>query len=209
MWLLLFFAAFLAVPEAAQAQVKPRVVQLTGLVTAGDSLYGVIGASVYVPKTGRGTTTNRYGYFSMPVLTGDSVVFRALGYQPQHVVIPPAYTGQSWSVIIELSEDVSVLPEVRVFPYPTEQLFKEAFLALKLETDEESNAKKNLHEKVLRQMLSETGMDASTNHSNYMNVYLQDMQRKQGGLVVNPLMNPFAWLQVIESIKRGDFKRKE
>ncbi|CAA9281260.1 MAG: hypothetical protein AVDCRST_MAG95-3325, partial [uncultured Adhaeribacter sp.] len=66
-------------PDEAAAQGRAAVVQFSGIVASGDSLYGVPGVTVYVPKAGRGTATNEYGYFSMPVLAGDSVVVRALG----------------------------------------------------------------------------------------------------------------------------------
>ncbi|MGV3641192.1 MAG: carboxypeptidase-like regulatory domain-containing protein, partial [Adhaeribacter sp.] len=85
--LLFGISSWLGAPRAV-AQGKPQVIQLSGLVTSGDSLYGVPGVTVYVPKAGRGTITNDYGYFSLPVLAGDSVVIRALGYQHLTVKIP-------------------------------------------------------------------------------------------------------------------------
>src|SRR5215218_9108602 len=98
------FSFLLTLPEA-RAQGKPQVIQFSGLVTSGDSLYGVPGVTVYVPKAGRGTVTNDYGYFSMAVLAGDSVVIRAVGYQHLTVKIPKNYNKQSYSVILELKED--------------------------------------------------------------------------------------------------------
>ena len=52
------------------------MVQLSGLVLGEDSTSALPGVNVYVPTIGRGTVTNQYGYFSMPVLPGDSVLFR-------------------------------------------------------------------------------------------------------------------------------------
>ena len=69
------FLLVLAVP-GAQAQGKRKIIQFTGIVASGDSLLGVPGATVYVPRAGRGTATNIYGYFSMAVLAGDSIVIR-------------------------------------------------------------------------------------------------------------------------------------
>ena len=89
----LFFAVamlgglLLAAP-AAHAQGKRKVIQFTGIVATGDSLLGVPGATIYVPRAGRGTASNAYGYFSMAVLAGDSIVIRSLGYANQTVLIP-------------------------------------------------------------------------------------------------------------------------
>ena len=54
--------AFLLVFKDASAQSSDRVVQLSGIVVGGDSLYGVPYVSVYVPKAGRGTMTNTVGF---------------------------------------------------------------------------------------------------------------------------------------------------
>jgi len=62
-------------------------------------------------------------------------LIRSLGYANQTIVIPAAYQRLSYSVIVQLKEDATVLPEVRVFPYTTERDFKKAFLALRLPTE--------------------------------------------------------------------------
>ena len=54
---LVLLTGWLAAPRA-WAQGKRRVVQFTGIVASGDSLLGVPGASIYVPKAGRGTSSN-------------------------------------------------------------------------------------------------------------------------------------------------------
>src|SRR5690606_13048432 len=140
-------------PQQAQAQGAAKVVQLTGIVTAGDSLYGLVGASVYVPKAGRGTTTNQYGYFSLAVLAGDSVVFSSVGFKQQYIMIPKNFRGDSYSVIIEMKEDMVALPEVSIFPYSTEELFKRAFLSLKLPDENQKAVAKNLNEAIIERMM--------------------------------------------------------
>jgi hypothetical protein len=130
------------------------VVQFTGIVASGDSLLGVPGATMYVPMAGRGTSSNAYGYFSLAVLAGDSIVIRSLGYANQTIIIPADYQRQSYSVIVQLREDATVLPEVRVFPYSTERDFKKAFLALRLPTERGSRAAENLNEQLMRRIFN-------------------------------------------------------
>lgn len=202
---LVFFA-----PQKGRAQGKAAVVQLSGIVASGDSLFGVPGVTVYVPKAGRGTVTNEYGYFSMPVLAGDSVVVRALGYKHLTVLIPRNYNKQSYSVVLELKEDATLLPEVRVFPYPTEELFKKAFLALRVPDEQKSAAEKNLNEQLMARIFSDTPVGPSANFRQTMDMqqmYLnkQSMPNQYNN---NPLLNPFAWGQLINQIKNGDLKRK-
>lgn len=197
----------------AQAQGKRRVVQFTGIVASGDSLLGVPGATVYVPKAGRGTSTNMYGYFSLPVLAGDSVVIRSLGYRNQTVIIPPDYQRQSYSVIVQLKEDATVLPEVRVFPYTTERDFKRAFLALKLPTERGSAAADNLNEQLMRRIFNSQPVGAVANYRQTMSQQQYDYDRRMGVAPNpqsnNPLLNPFSWLQLIKQVKNGDLKKKE
>ncbi|MBW3545794.1 MAG: carboxypeptidase-like regulatory domain-containing protein, partial [Bacteroidetes bacterium] len=103
------------------AQRKAPVVQFSGIVLDSEDSSAVLpGVHVYVPKAGRGTVSNMLGYFSMPVLVGDSVVISYLGYQKQKFRIPNN-AGDAITVIVELSPDTTYLPEITIFPYPTEQ----------------------------------------------------------------------------------------
>ncbi len=209
--LLVGLGLLLAAP--AQAQGRRKVVQFTGIVASGDSLLGVPGATVFVPKAGRGTATNEYGYFSLAVLAGDSIVIRSLGYRNQTITVPADYQRQSYSVIVTLQEDVTVLPEVRVFPYGTEREFKRAFLALKLPTERGTAAADNLNEQLMRRIFNTQPMGAVANYRQTMQQQGYNYDRRMGTApspqANNPLLNPFSWLQLIKQVKSGEFKKKE
>ena len=209
---LVVLTGLLAAPRA-WAQGKRRVVQFTGIVASGDSLLGVPGASVYVPKAGRGTTSNAYGYFSMAVLAGDSIVFRSLGYSNQTIIIPADYQRQSFSIIVSLKEDATVLPEVRIFPYTTEQAFKKAFLALRLPDEKGTSAADNLNEELMRKIFNSQPMGPTANFRQTMSQQQYNLDRRMGTAPNpqsnNPLLNPFSWLQLVKQIKDGEFKKKE
>ena len=203
-------ALLLAAP--AHAQGKRRVIQFTGIVASGDSLLGVPGATVYVPKAGRGTASNAYGYFSLAVLAGDSIIIRSLGYANQVIIIPADYQRQSYSVIVRLQEDATVLPEVRVFPYTTERDFKKAFLALHLPTERGTRTAENLNEQLMRRIFNAQPMSATAAFRQTMQTQQLDMDRRNGiapnQYTSNPLLNPFSWLQLIQQVKKGEFKKK-
>ena len=210
--ILLFCSCYLFTSQV-KAQGKAQVVQLSGIVASGDSLYGVPGVTVYVPKAGRGTITNDYGYFSMPVLAGDSVVIRAVGYKNLTVKIPGNYTKDSYSVILELKEDATVLPEVRIWPYPTEKDFKQAFLNLRLPTKDITGPERSLSEKVLALMFANTPMSPASGFKQTLDMQQLDRDRRAGfgpnPYTNNPLLNPFAWMKFIQAVKNGDLKKKE
>lgn len=209
---LVLLTGWLAAPRT-WAQGSRRVVQFTGIVASGDSLLGVPGASIYVPKAGRGTTSNVYGYFSMPVLAGDSIVFRSLGYRNQTIVIPADYQRQSFSVIISLKEDATVLPEVRVFPYATEKDFKRAFLALRLPDERGTATADNLNEQVMRRIFNTMPVGPMANYRQTMAQQQYDYDRRMGvapnPYSNNPLLNPFSWLQLVKQVKNGEFKKRD
>lgn len=189
------------------AQSKAPVVQFSGIVLSADDSSQVIpGVHIYVPKAGRGTTTNYLGYFSMPVLVGDSIVVSAVGFEKQHYIVPKN-KGDQLTVIIEMSQDTSYLPEIAVFPYPTEEMFKEAILALELPNQEDVDyMKKNLSPDILAYMMQNTPMDGSENYKFYMNQQLMQ-EHYNNSVRTNPFFNPLNWAQFIRSIKRGDFKQ--
>ena len=197
---------------AAHAQGKRKVIQFTGIVASGDSLLGVPGATIYVPKAGRGTASNAYGYFSMAVLAGDSVVIRSLGYANETIIIPADFQRQSYSVIISLREDATMLGEVRVFPYTTERDFKKAFLALRLPTERGNAAAANLNEELMNRIFRTQPMGAVANFRQTMQQQQYNYDARQGmapnQYSNNPLLNPFSWLQLIQQVKKGEFKKK-
>jgi hypothetical protein len=210
---LLMLGAGLLLAPSAQAQGRRQVVQFTGIVASGDSLLGVPGATVFVPKAGRGTASNEYGYFSLAVLAGDSIVIRSLGYANETIVIPADYQRQSYSVVVTLREDVTVLPEVRVFPYSTERDFKRAFLALNLPKERGSAAADNLNAQLMQRIFNTLPMSAVGNYRQTMQQQGYNYDRRMGTApspqANNPLLNPFSWLQLIKQVKNGEFKKKE
>ncbi len=198
--LLILFAGFGS--EVVYAQESDHdVIQFSGVVTTTDTTAGILGAHIYVPKEGRGTTTNYYGYFNFAVLEGDSVVISSVGFEKVHLIIPKM-EGDSYSVVVTLREDTTYLPELEVMPFPTEEIFKEAVLAYRLPNQGDiNNMNSNLDPAILSEMYRNMGMDGSMNHRYFTQqqaVYLHDAY----GPRYNPLLNPFAWAEFFKSLKK-------
>jgi len=186
---------------SAEAQTTKRVIQLSGVVISSDSSSGPVpGVHIYVPKAGRGTTSNRTGFFSMPVLVGDSVVISAVGFVRQSTIVPD-YRSDFMTIVVEMVEDVTYLKEVTIMPFPTEEVFKQAVLALNVPFDNGIDPRQ-LNSELMALMLQTTPMDGAQNYKYYMNQYASSITERFQPRV-NPLLNPFNWARFFRDLKQN------
>ena len=195
--------------KSAHAQDVPerKIVQLSGIILNADSTVAIPGVNIYVPKKGRGTSSNRFGYFSMPVIAGDSVVFSFIGLKRQAIKVPENIEEDKLSYILTMVEDEFALAEVQVMPYPTEEEFKNAILALNIEEEMPLN-RGNLSPQLLLRWAEEMPASGNENFRQFTNMQMMQGMDRYGPRPL-PLLNPFAWAQFIQSIKRGDLKNKD
>jgi hypothetical protein len=196
-FVLCVFVAFLGSVSMSQAQSKRRIIQLSGFVS--DSVNVLPGVHVYVPKAGRGTSTSPAGFFSMPVLEGDSIVISSIGYNRQHYIVPQG-ANDNLTIIVEMVSDVTYLREVQIMPFPTEEVFKEAVLALNIPFDNGID-QKNLNAELMALMLKTTPMDGAANYRYYMDQWSTSAADKFQPRT-NPFLNPFNWAKFIRDIKQ-------
>lgn len=185
----------------ANAQEEKQVIQLSGIVLGDGTESGLPGVHIFEPNAGRGTTSNYYGYFSMPVLTGDSLLFSSVGYERKFFVVPDT-TAEKLTIVVELATDTTYLDPVNIFPFPTEEDLKEAVLAMDVPIDNYSEDER-LGRKILAQMSRELPMDAGMNYRYYQNQQFNQVHTQNS--FVDPrqaLLNPFAWAQFIKSLKK-------
>ncbi len=188
-------------------QTDQKIIQFSGIVVGEDSTSGVPGVHIFVPKGGRGTTSNPYGYFSMPVLENDSLIISAVGYEKMHLLIPEG-GSDNYTVIIELLPDTTYLPEVEIYPYPTEELLKEAILAMQVPYQYQyKNMQQSLDQAMLNKMYRNLPMNAGNNYNYYVNQQMLTYNSRFQTTSV-PLLNPFAWGEFIKSLKRNKNKKK-
>ena len=196
----------------AFAQGQDRQVTFTGFLTSGKTSEPLPGAYIYIPKAGRGVLAAPNGYFALPVFPGDSIIFSYVGFKTQYHIIPSRLTDLTYSAVVALQEDVKTLAEVKVYPYATEELFKEAFVNLKLpdEKERENLARNTSPEAIMRQAAT-MPMGALANHQNFVNQQFFGRESIIGRSQTPTFAftNPFAWANFIRSVKRGDFKNQE
>lgn len=190
---------FLLVSGQSLLAQEKKVIQFTGIVVSSDGVQEVPGVHIYIPKSGRGTTTNVYGYFSMAALVGDEVMISAIGFVKQKFIIPEGKNDRV-NVLFKLEEDTLYLQNVDISPFVSEREFKEAILALKM-PDEQQMIENRLDGASLMLLLESTPYDASLNARYYFDQQFYYMQDSYGPRT-NPFLNPFNWSRFIQSLKK-------
>ncbi len=198
----LLFFSFLA---QAQDSTK-HVIQFSGIVAQGDSLYGVPGAFVFVPNTSRGANTSLIGYFSLPVLPGDSLVIAAIGFKKQHFIIP-SIDSASYQVVIRLVKDTITLPLVELHAFPSEEVFKKVFLAMNISNQDLDNARDNLNSQILERLMVHSDISETETFKYYLNEQAHAIESRY--MVNNiSLLDPFAWSRFFKDLKEYRKKKK-
>ncbi len=180
------------------SQSQRRVVQLSGFVT--DTATNVLpGVHIYVPKAGRGTPSSSSGFFTLPVLVGDSVVFSSVGYKRASYIVPDL-PKDSWTIFVELAPDLTILDAAVVYGIPTEELFKEAVLAMNIPLDNGMD-QKALNSEMLALMARTTPLDGLGNYRYYIDQWSNSAGDKFRP-IYNPFLNPLNWARFIRDLKK-------
>ncbi len=200
--------------SAASAQRRDDdLVQFSGVVVTADSLRPVPYTSISILKSNRGATTDYWGYFSIVVRKKDVITFSAVGFKPVHFRIPDTLAENRYSLIQVMSSDTIMLSETVIYPWPTKEQFKQAFIKLNIPDDDIEIAKRNMEIAEMRMLDPKNydpekfGMNGPMNYMNYVNKSV-DRMYYAGQTMPNNLLNPIAWAKFIKAWKRGDFKKK-
>ena len=193
---------------AWQEKAKHDLVQFSGIVVEGDSLRPIPYTSIMIKNSNRGTVSDYFGYFSFVVQEGDTLEFTGIGYQDAAFIIPDTLTTNKYSLIQVLSVDSIRLKEVVVYPWPSKEQFKQAFLKLDVPDDDLARAEKNMVRADMKERMTGMAMDASLNYKYSMQQY-QSKLYYAGQLPPNNLLNPIAWSKFIKAWKNGEFSNKK
>jgi hypothetical protein len=210
---LLFLLLIIIWPLTASAQEETtadenkNLVQFSGIIITADSLNPVPFTKIYDVTSHRGTSSDVMGYFSFVANKKDTVLFTALGYKPVYFFIPDTITKNRYSLIQLMSSDTLTLAEAIIFPWPTYEDFKRAFLETKIPDDDLEIARKNLQAADIRMRAEDYPMDASMNYRNYIDGQTSKLYYFGQQQPFN-FLNPFAWSQFIKAWKDGKFKQK-
>jgi hypothetical protein len=208
-FLLLFTCALTSTTMQAQVvEDEYDLVQFSGITITADSLNPVPYTKILDVASHRGTTSDVNGYFSFVAHKTDTVVFTALGFKPASFIIPDTITKQRYSLIQLMTADTLTLAAAIIFPWPTLEEFKRAFVEIKIPDDDLEIARKNLMAADIRMMAENYPMDASMNYRNYIDNQTSKLYYYGQQQPFN-IFNPFAWGQFIKAWKDGKFKSQK
>jgi len=186
---------------------QDELIQFSGVILTTDSLQAIPLAHIIVLNSMRGTVSDFNGYFSFVAKKRDTVEFSAVGFKKGIYIIPDTISNNRYSLIQVMSTDTIYLTETVIYPWPTKEQFKEAFLTLEIPDDDIEIARKNLDSQQILARSQSLQADGNINFK-----YLVDQQVEKlyynGQTQPITILNPFAWAKFIKSWKEGDFKRK-
>lgn len=205
-----FFAANCQTDTVAlkKDSVSEIYVQISGIVVAGSKLEPVPFVTVLEKSSYRGTSSDYYGFFSFVAMPGDTIVFSSIGYKKSTYVIPDTLRNGRYSLIHSIEEDTVKLAQLDVYPWPSREQFRDAFLNTDIPNDDLTRAQNNLDPKTLALKQEAYPAGGSLNFKWQM----QDVHSRlyyAGQAPPNNLLNPIAWSQFIQAWKNGDFKKKD
>lgn len=185
-----------------------KLIQFSGVVVSADSIKAIPYTNIIITNTHRGTVSDYYGYFSFVAKKHDTVVFSSIGYKKDTFCIPDSITSNRYSLIQVMSSDTIMLTETVIYPWPTKEQFKQAFLELDIPDDDLAIAQKNLDKEKLRQKGENMRMSASMNYRHFMDKHHSKLYYA-GQMQPITILNPFAWAKFIKAWRDGKFKRKD
>jgi hypothetical protein len=213
MKLVALLALTLSLSFGVFSQEKPAVapdsllIQLSGVIVSSDSLTQLPFATVFNRQSRRGTIADYYGFFSLVVLPGDTLMFSYYGYKTSSFIVPDTLKENRYSMIHMMYENAEELPEYTVYPWPSREDFARAFLEMKPYDDALRRAQKQLSGESLALAAGRLSTDGSLTYSwqvNQQNTKLYTM----GQSPVNNLFNPYSWASFMQAWKTGKLGRQ-
>lgn len=206
-WLLLLLCTFACIlPSALRGQGRlyssqSKVIQFSGVVVNGADSKPLPFSTVMILNHHRGTVADASGFFSFVAVVGDTVEFSTVGFSPRRLIIPDTIRHDAYSIVMPLEQDTIMLMETVIYPWPTKEKFREAFINLELPETEADIIRRNFNLALVREQAREGKMDANMNYRSLMQQQTTQLYY-QNQMVPNNLLNPFAWAQFIKQWRR-------
>lgn len=204
-----FLLLFIGLSSALYAQ-QNKIIQFSGIITSPGSdlpvAYATIKNSSY---NGQLFMSNNDGYFSFVAHVGDTILFTSVGYESTTFVIPNV-PGDKFTAHINMKSLVIELPAVTPFPWASYEDYLAEFMAMNTGSDPVANARRNISPEALAalaQIVPRSAEEIQTYNSLQRHTNMSNKNINQR--FNNPLLNPFAWAELINQIKRGDYSREK
>ena len=155
-------------------------------------------------QTRRGTISDRSGIFSIITEPQDTIIFSSVGYKLTYFEMPALILDYHYNHDVIMERDTILLEEVVVFPWPTYEEFKEAFLSLELPENDYDFAIRNLA--IIQAQIE--GNEIPSPGVAYKQVMQKQLLQNYtyGQYPINNLLNPLAWARFFDALKRGKLR---
>lgn len=183
---------------------KEIYIQISGIIVK-PNMAPVAFATIMDKTTYRGTSSDFYGFFSFVGTPGDTLIFSCLGFKKSFYIIPDTLTKGRYSLIQTMQEDTIMLAQADIYPWPTREEFRDAFLNTDIPNDDLTRAQNNLNQEILAFKQEAYPAGGSLNYKWQMNDIKEQLYYR-GQAPPNNLLNPIAWSQFIKAWRNGDFK---
>jgi len=189
------------------AQTDERKILLTGVVVTGENLTPLPYTNIIIINENTGTTTNEKGYFSFKANKNDTIIFSSVGFKDGRYVIPENLTGSHYSIVQIMTNDTVYLRETIIYPWKTYEEFGKELVTMHPPPTDNERAKNNLEQAQLYERYTNIYMDGEANYKYQQQLY---SEKAYFGGQVPPfeIFNAFAWIEFVNSWKRGDYKKK-
>jgi len=190
--------------ESASAQNSPKVVQVSGVVLISDSLFPAGFVAIYRARDHRGTYSNRDGYFTLPVMVGDTLFFSCTGLGDSYFIIPADIKENQLSMVQVMNMESYMLPTTYILPYPSRTRLRAEILSLDLPGDEYVSFHREGND-----IVNYDGM-VDFNAQSYRSASSQIQNRYTNGFYSGGnLLSKDAWGKFMRSLKSGDLDSQQ
>jgi len=207
-----FFSMFLLSSSYAQ-EIKDnaidtsRLIQLSGVAIGETDMNPVSYTTIFDKTSKRGVIADYYGFFSMVVYPGDTLLFSGYSYKTSTYVVPDSLAENRYSIIHMLQKDTVNLPEVTVYPWPSREDFARAFVEMQPYDDAIRRAQRELSGESLAFVAARLDTDASLSYGNVMNQQYTKLYTNRQ-MPANNLLNPYSWAKLIQDWKAGKLSKQ-
>ena len=184
------------------------LIQFSGVVLDQDSLTPIPFVSIIIKGTNRGSLTSFNGFFSLILKPGDEIEFHSVSHKQRTYKIADTIRQKYYYAIQVLTKDTIQLETVDVYPWPSKEDFKRAFLALDLSDSDAERASRNIESEATTYLERNQTASASENYKYVMQAYYTKIYT-MGQQPSNNLLNPIAWASFIDAWRKGKLKNKK
>ena len=184
-----------------------KLMQLSGVTISEVDMNPLPYTTVYNKSLKRGVIGDYYGFFSMVVLPGDTLLFSSFNYSTSTYIVPDTLKDNRYSMIHVMHRDTTDLPAITVYPWPSREDFARAFVEMEPYDDAMRRAQRELSGESLAFVAARLENDASLAAGYALNQRYSKLYTNNQ-MPANNLLNPYSWAKLIQDWKQGKLSRQ-